>query len=1687
MARKDVDLVIRAKDEAENVVKSITKALNGFIDAQNGLQENAEGTEGALRGLGSAVAALDKAISGLDVGNKLSSDMDKAAGAVARLEKQVASSQGEFAQLERRVKNAETTTGRYQQKLDGARAAQERQTAAVAKAKKESHDLAAAYEQSVGAVGKLTARFDQLPARIIKTQDAFDKASARVADLREQMAGTTEPTKTLVGQLAAAERNLSSQTEKLAKLRGEYAAVESELRAASSAVTLFAGQSANAAADLARQETILGKITGNVSDLGVRARTAAGDQGRLESALDKTSNALARQQEQLGRAEGAYVDLAEAAGRYDAALASTANVSRGNLDQQLVDQGIAVSKAREELQRLQRVSEDYAAMMLKAGPPTREVSQRIQFLGQSADEAQFKLMAQEEALQQMGQAYRDVTSDMTSVTQGQARFIAAQNQLGVAMQSVANDGFRVRQAIRDVHKEAATAADSVTRLSTATRGQADGSARGATETGRLAQAYRQLYGDTRKSLSYTQRLRGEVLSLITAYGGFYGVVQLLGAVVDAYQVLEAAQSRLGVALGGDVEQTAQEMDFLRRTANRLGVDLGTLATEYSKFAIATQGTALAGENTRKIFIAVAEAARVNRSTTAEMQGVFTALTQIVSKGAVQMEELRQQLGDRLPGALQIMADGLGVTTAELIKMMEAGEVTSEALVPFSEELSRRFGPGLGEALASTSVALGRLKNAAFQALVQFGEGGFIQAFTKLANGLTDLLKSADFGAFLGRASAAFAVLIDTLGVLVDNLDLVVAAGAAFLALKLTPFIVVLAAEIGKLPGLLASGALALRGFAAGTTAAATGAATAAAGLGRLTIAIRALMSSTGIGLLVTAVSAGIGFWATKADEASEALSEHKKTVDKVRDAYDAVGGSVEEWRKTLNDLTATEAQANLNRIESAVKSLEDTLDAAASGTEDFWTNFFGYNLRASVRNVPGELRDEIERLSTAFSNGDMPAEDFYKAVDDAVSSLGDGKAESTEFAERVIQAARALEDARDSADDARNVVRALGDDMDDAQDAFNDLGNSASDAGRSIEDIAEEKADKFKAAMDTMAEGVASVNRELEYISASEALNKLGQKAIENASNLDELAAAMARIKEAQDALDQKYVSDALSDTLVDRIVGVESGGDPGARNPNSTATGLGQFIESTWLRMFKQYFPDRAASMSDAAILALREQADISRQMVELYLRENAEHLKRAGQAVTDANLYLSHFLGPGGAAALLGSAPGTLANDVLSAGQINANASILDGKTREEVIAWAQRKVGISEQELAVAEQLQDSERDRAEEARKEAERRAEEAAKQREETAQRIDDNDFEIEQQRLRNAEQEKEAAIRAAIRDARADDPNITEEEIARIREQVGALYDLEHAQERANAAKERAKEAEEQVNLLLAERNALNDQFEIAKQAGDMELQEELRQKMTEINAELIAAIEHARELWGVVGGPEADTAIAKLDAAKASAEQFGNAAVKNYLDWTRVKDLLVNGLTNAFDKFAQAVANGEDAGKAARDAFLQFASDFLLQIAKMIVQQAIFNALQAAFGGTPFGAMIGFGAGHTGGTVGSSRVGSGNQTRQVNPAVFAGAMRYHVGGLIGLRPGEVPVIAKQGEEMLTRDDPRHVLNGGLAGGQVAPAKGGNTRVVNAFDGTSFLEEALKTRAGEEVILNYVSANRSAVRSALGV
>lgn len=146
---------------------------------------------------------------------------------------------------------------------------------------------------------------------------------------------------------------------------------------------------------------------------------------------------------------------------------------------------------------------------------------------------------------------------------------------------------------------------------------------------------------------------------------------------------------------------------------------------------------------------------------------------------------------------------------------------------------------------------------------------------------------------------------------------------------------------------------------------------------------------------------------------------------------------------------------------------------------------------------------------------------------------------------------------------------------------------------------------------------------------------------------------------------------------VVDRIIGVESGGNPNAKNPNSSATGAGQFIDGTWLSMINKYRPDVAQGRSSQEVLALRNDPQLSREMTQRYAEENAEFLRNQGIQTTDGNVYLAHFLGPRGAAQVLKADPNASVASIVGQNVVNANG-FLAGKTVADLRAWADKKMG-------------------------------------------------------------------------------------------------------------------------------------------------------------------------------------------------------------------------------------------------------------------------------------------------------------------------------------------------------------------------------------------------------------------------
>lgn len=528
------------------------------------------------------------------------------------------------------------------------------------------------------------------------------------------------------------------------------------------------------------------------------------------------------------------------------------------------------------------------------------------------------------------------------------------------------------------------------------------------------------------------------------------------------------------------------------------------------------------------------------------------------------------------------------------------------------------------------------------------------------------------------------------------------------------------------------------------------------------------------------------------------------------------------------------------------------------------------------------------------------------------------------------------------------------------------------------------------------------------------------------------------------------FLSGGDISTYVNRVSGVESSGNRFASNPNSSALGLGQFIESTWLRMFKEHFPDRAKGMSDTVILALRTDAETSRAMIDLYARENAAILQKAGVAVNEASVYLAHFLGPRGAVALLNGRPTDQVSDLLPAEQINANRSVLEGKTQAQVVAWAREKMELSQADLDIITRRGEVEGQYAEDYRK------------------RVEQAKFELDLV----TKTAREAAIAKAVR----------EEELRAQQAGVEFTKQAREETERLAAAEFDRKNVNEEVNRLLAQREQLFETLRIAQENGDQAKVVETIAQITALEGKLREIIPIAIAAWKAIGGPQSDEMIRYLENVRSALGRTVEEIESRFLPTAEeINERLAEVGANAFEAFAQALANGENAVQAFWDTMLRGIAQFLIEIGKALIQQALFNALSGGAGSGGSGGVGGFISGlirglvrHDGGLINNS-----GSSRMVNPAIFAGARRYHGGGQIeGLRRNEVPVIAEVGEEMLTADDPRHSRNGG--GGTAV-----NLKNVNVFDATEVLQHALQSTAGEQVMVNWLTRNRRKVSTAV--
>ncbi len=217
------------------------------------------------------------------------------------------------------------------------------------------------------------------------------------------------------------------------------------------------------------------------------------------------------------------------------------------------------------------------------------------------------------------------------------------------------------------------------------------------------------------------------------------------------------------AVSGDAKEAAAQMDFVRRMAGAAGVDVVAAGQAFLGLAASTKGTAVEGKMAADVFEAVTVSMAKAGKSSAETQNALLALSQIASKGVVSMEELRGQLGEALPGALQAAASGLGVTTTDLIKLVESGKVAAEDIFPaLTKGLTELY--GTAPAAQTLSQEIANLKNAFTDMASRIGEAGVLDALKVGAESAQTAL------VFLGESFTVVGQQIGTLAAAVTSLD-----------------------------------------------------------------------------------------------------------------------------------------------------------------------------------------------------------------------------------------------------------------------------------------------------------------------------------------------------------------------------------------------------------------------------------------------------------------------------------------------------------------------------------------------------------------------------------------------------------------------------------------------------------------------------------------------------------------------------------------------------------------------------------------------------------------------------------------------------------------------------------------------------------------------------------------------------
>lgn len=264
------------------------------------------------------------------------------------------------------------------------------------------------------------------------------------------------------------------------------------------------------------------------------------------------------------------------------------------------------------------------------------------------------------------------------------------------------------------------------------------------EVAALESAFKRANASTMTFSEGLRSLRRSIISVTAAYTAFSGAKRIM----EAGQFFQTQEATM-LMVTKDARKAGEELEFIRSEAYRLGLDLEIATNGFTQMAVNGRKVM---DNTQlhDLFTGFSEYATAMGVDRVRYQRSIMAIQQMMGKGQIYAEELKQQLAEALPGSFQIFLEAVrefnkdsSITEEQMFKMMKDGKLLAKDILPLvGKYFSRdaREGGALAKQMESNRVAMARLSQTWFYFLNTIFDSGFGRELTDIFNLLSDTMK-----------------------------------------------------------------------------------------------------------------------------------------------------------------------------------------------------------------------------------------------------------------------------------------------------------------------------------------------------------------------------------------------------------------------------------------------------------------------------------------------------------------------------------------------------------------------------------------------------------------------------------------------------------------------------------------------------------------------------------------------------------------------------------------------------------------------------------------------------------------------------------------------------------------------------------------------------------------------------------